>query len=124
VLPFRVCSPEVFARAKFSPKSDVFALGVLAWELFTTGLLPLGTTADKDSVSAAVQRGERLQQFLVVFSHYLVRMNRGEAEHQFIELPTGVDYLQLSFVLKGQCSEVAREERAGDTPPLPVRGQD
>jgi hypothetical protein len=65
-----------------------------------------------------------LQQFLAVFSHYLVRINRGEAEHQFIELPTGVDYLQLSFVLKGQCSEVAREERAGDTPPLPVRGQD
>ena len=60
VLPFRVCSPEVFARAKFSPKSDVFALGVLAWELFTTGMLPWGLEADKNSVSAAVQRGGRL----------------------------------------------------------------
>ena len=40
-----------------------------------------------------------LQQFLAVFSHYLARINRGEAEHQYIELPTGVDYLPLSFVL-------------------------
>ena len=38
-----------------------------------------------------------LQQFLAVFSHYLVRINSGEAEHQFIELPTGVDYLPLSL---------------------------
>ncbi len=40
-----------------------------------------------------------LQQFLAVFSHYHVRINRGETEHQFIELPIGVDYLPLSFVL-------------------------
>jgi serine/threonine protein kinase len=59
-LPFRLSAPEVFARIKFSVKSDVFALGVLAWELFTTGMIPWGGTADKDSVSAAVQRGERL----------------------------------------------------------------
>ncbi len=40
-----------------------------------------------------------LQQFLAVFSHCLARINSGEAEHQFVELPTGVDYLPLSFVL-------------------------
>ncbi len=39
-----------------------------------------------------------LQQFLAVFSHYLARINCGETE-QFIELPTGEDYLPLSFVL-------------------------
>lgn len=35
LLPIRWAAPEVLQRRKFSPKSDVWALGVTFWEVFT-----------------------------------------------------------------------------------------
>lgn len=40
LLPIRWLSPEAFLLGKFSIKSDVYAYGVLLWEVYTFGLQP------------------------------------------------------------------------------------
>ncbi|XP_078088234.1 cytoplasmic tyrosine-protein kinase BMX-like [Mustelus asterias] len=38
--PVKWSSPEIFSYSKFSSKSDVWAFGVLMWEVFTLGKMP------------------------------------------------------------------------------------
>lgn len=40
LLPIRWLSPEAYLYGKFSLKSDVYAYGVVLWEIFTFGLQP------------------------------------------------------------------------------------
>ena len=40
LLPIRWLSPEAYLYGKFSIKSDVYAYGVVLWEIFTFGLQP------------------------------------------------------------------------------------
>ena len=40
LLPIRWLAPEAFLYGKFTLKSDVYAYGVVLWEIFTFGLQP------------------------------------------------------------------------------------
>ena len=59
VLPMRWMSPEAILRRKFSEKSDVFAFGVLLWELWSYAELPFSFFSDAQ-VGQMVTGGERL----------------------------------------------------------------
>ncbi|XP_005390190.1 PREDICTED: inactive tyrosine-protein kinase 7 isoform X2 [Chinchilla lanigera] len=56
-VPLRWMSPEAILEGDFSTKSDVWAFGVLMWEVFTHGELPHGGQAD-DEVLADLQAGK------------------------------------------------------------------
>ena len=58
--PIRWMAPESLSRRIYSSKSDVWAFGVLLWEIMTLGYVPYNQISDKDVV-AAVLGGERLQ---------------------------------------------------------------
>lgn len=53
-MPLRWMSPEAILEGDFSTKSDVWAFGVLMWEVFTHGEMPHGGQAD-DEVLAGRQ---------------------------------------------------------------------
>lgn len=53
-MPLRWMSPEAILEGDFSTKSDVWAYGVLMWEVFTHGDMPHGGQAD-DEVLAGRQ---------------------------------------------------------------------
>jgi serine/threonine protein kinase len=57
--PARWMPLEALREAKFSHKSDVFAFGVLLWEILSLGSTPWGAFEVKD-FSAALDRGDRL----------------------------------------------------------------
>ncbi len=61
VLPMRWMSPEAILRRKFSEKSDVFAFGVLMWELWSYAEVPFSFFSDAE-VGRMVTSGERLAQ--------------------------------------------------------------
>lgn len=56
-VPLRWMSPEAILEGDFSTKSDVWAFGVLMWEVFTHGEMPHSGQAD-DEVLADLQAGK------------------------------------------------------------------
>lgn len=48
--PVRWSAPEVLGYTKFSSKSDVWAFGILMWEVFTCGDMPYGSRKNADVV--------------------------------------------------------------------------
>lgn len=61
-LPFRWMAPEALRRRRFSEKSDVWAFGVLAWELFSGGDVPYAFISSSEQVAERVCSGHRLEQ--------------------------------------------------------------
>lgn len=57
--PIKWAPPEVLGYTRFSSKSDVWAYGVLMWEVFTCGKIPYGRAANAEVVEQ-VQQGQRL----------------------------------------------------------------
>lgn len=59
--PVKWAAPEVIDFTKFSSKSDVWAFGILCWEIFTAGKSPYATFSNP-AVADEVRRGYRLEQ--------------------------------------------------------------
>ena len=59
-LPMRWMPPEALKKRKWSEKSDVWAFGVLLWELWTMGDIPFALESDDKVVAERVIAGERL----------------------------------------------------------------
>ncbi|XP_035431281.1 tyrosine-protein kinase Btk29A isoform X3 [Spodoptera frugiperda] len=58
--PIKWAPPEVLNYTRFSSKSDVWAFGVLMWEVFTCGKVPYGRVKNSE-VAEMVQRGMLLE---------------------------------------------------------------
>lgn len=58
--PLRWMPPEALRRRRFSEKSDVWAFGVMAWELLTGGDMPYAFIDSLEAVAERVCGGERL----------------------------------------------------------------
>ena len=54
-------APESLQRHVYSLKSDVWAFGVLVWEILTLGLVPYHAIPTDEAVAAAVVSGKRLE---------------------------------------------------------------
>ena len=51
MLPVKIMSPETFTEFKFTSKSDVWAFGVLIWEIFTLGMNnTMGSPREEDII--------------------------------------------------------------------------
>ncbi|CTQ86582.1 Protein kinase domain-containing protein [Caenorhabditis elegans] len=61
VIPLRWLSPEAIKDNTYSNKSDVWAFGVLLWEIATLGGFPYNNVADKDILNQLTE-GMRLEQ--------------------------------------------------------------
>ena len=59
--PIRWMAPESLQRRMYSLKSDVWAYGVLVWEILTLGLVPYHAIPTDEAVAAAVVSGKRLE---------------------------------------------------------------
>eukprot|EP00191_Tetraselmis_sp_GSL018_P015227 CAMPEP_0177588188 /NCGR_PEP_ID=MMETSP0419_2-20121207/6089_1 /TAXON_ID=582737 /ORGANISM="Tetraselmis sp., Strain GSL018" /LENGTH=692 /DNA_ID=CAMNT_0019078363 /DNA_START=162 /DNA_END=2237 /DNA_ORIENTATION=+ len=59
-LPFRWMSPEAIVRGRWSEKSDVWAFGVLLWELWSAAMIPFHALGNADAAKRTVE-GHRLE---------------------------------------------------------------
>eukprot|EP00049_Salpingoeca_infusionum_P009487 m.160285 g.160285 ORF g.160285 m.160285 type:complete len:1073 (+) comp14347_c2_seq1:610-3828(+) len=59
LLPIKWMAPECLTMRKFTHKTDVYAFGVVLWEIFTRGKTPWRKVSTKD-VTQRVKAGERL----------------------------------------------------------------
>ncbi|CAH1776538.1 unnamed protein product [Owenia fusiformis] len=59
--PIKWAPPEVLGYTRFSSKSDVWAFGVLMWEIFTGGDMPYGKIKNQEVVEQVVHHGKRLE---------------------------------------------------------------
>ncbi|RWS30532.1 Tyrosine-protein kinase Btk29A-like protein [Leptotrombidium deliense] len=57
--PIKWAPPEVLRFTRFSSKSDVWAFGVLMWEMFTCGKMPYGKASNAQVVEMVID-GQRL----------------------------------------------------------------
>ncbi|KAL8562218.1 hypothetical protein ACOMHN_005203 [Nucella lapillus] len=60
--PVKWAPPEVLQYTRFSSKSDVWAYGVLMWEVFTCGEMPYRNKRNVDVVDYVVTQNRRLEQ--------------------------------------------------------------
>ena len=60
--PTRWMAPESILRRIYSKKTDVWALGVLLYEIWTLAMIPYYLISDDREVARMVVNGERLQQ--------------------------------------------------------------
>lgn len=58
--PVKWAPPEVLSYTRFSSKSDVWAYGVLMWEIFTGGMMPYDQMRNADVVDFVCTSGKRL----------------------------------------------------------------
>jgi hypothetical protein len=59
-LPMRWMAPEALDRRQWSEKSDVWAFGVLMWEIWSFGRCPFGVVQSDERVGQMVIDGKRL----------------------------------------------------------------
>ncbi|CAB3228436.1 unnamed protein product [Arctia plantaginis] len=59
--PIKWAPPEVLNYTRFSSKSDVWAFGVLMWEVFTCGKVPYGRMKNSEVVDMVVTRRQVLE---------------------------------------------------------------
>jgi hypothetical protein len=124
-------STEANFRRKFSEKSDVWAFGVLLWELWSQGEVPLAAIASDEKVANRVESGERLAQAESCSACSQASydpMQRcwaiGAAERQsFVELHDGLLALHVSVTIGPEPTCVICLERPPTMPrwrPSPV----
>ena len=58
-LPIRWTAPEAIKKGKFGEKTDVWAFGITAYEVFTNGEIPYFRLSDKEVVERVCIDGER-----------------------------------------------------------------
>uniref|UniRef100_A0A061QM73 C-src tyrosine kinase n=1 Tax=Tetraselmis sp. GSL018 TaxID=582737 RepID=A0A061QM73_9CHLO len=60
-VPIRWMPPEALKRRKWSEKSDIWAFGVLMWELWSAAEVPFAFVSSDEEVARIVTRGQRLE---------------------------------------------------------------